>query len=1402
MKQKLLYICLLILCALAWSGELWGITKGTITYDNWYNDVTPSKGNGVGFYVCSVNTKNFLSASNRSMSSADNATIFYWVSSGSKLQSTYNGTTYHLNVGVSDQSVTTGGTNTASTIEFKSQDGYYAIGGGYWLLNNNGTTLDRKAKTGNNYQQSKWYLVSSDQYSRFLKLKNEYVSLQTNAYNAINNGTYSKSNLPDTYYNNIVTAIGVSLSLSSATATINTAYDNLKSLYDNLATVSSAYTTAKNTTLPGKQSQSTNNNPSGVADEDIESAYTTLENATSVSEINDAVALVKNFDTIVWDVNQMRINDEKTDPASAHNDITYASSDDEIISVSGNKIIANAAGSAIITASTSGGNGYYAVTATKTVTVVERQVANDLSVSLSTQDTYVGNTINVTFSNQNNTESPITCTITEQSLSTEINVGTNVITYSNGVITAHNAGTAKIQFHQESTEDVKSFDSQVYLITVSKIANPITITSLGGGTATNITLKYGATASLVYTATNTDTSPVVTPATGSYSSYSNGTITAGNSAGTDIYEIIQAETYKYDAGYTSFTIRVNNTDEAVGYVLYYDDESYTGNWSEGATLTMSGPGDLLSFQATKNMDTAVGDMIVKTSTNGSDWPTLESIGVGSLNKNDYKPFSYGLNDEAIRYIRFDNDGSYRRYYKDVKVRRKTYVRASANKTDLGTLYTDQTDQVTITVSYSSTNGGNINISSSNSHFVASVGYLPVESGKTATSSKGTSYICGVDGTQTFTVTYIPDPDHLGTETTDITIGDQYNFATVITLTATSKKYATSIARGSNPIVETTIGGSISNAFSFSGTSSTYPSADDSDDFYYTISHTPNTVEVISYDPATGTVKGLNAGEATLTITQKKTNLYHYTSESFVFTVNKLEDDDNIDLSTLSFYVDGNATVLWTNAAADNDGAITVTYEEDDITYTNVLQNREGGFISYSAREITGKNAGSGRIKVTRAETDKYVAKKVYFDITVNKFSQTLTWDNDDIETYIKTGHTLEGNTARSDAPAADNVTVTYSSSDTDYITVNPSTGVLTGEAVGDNIVITASQEGNYKYLPATQLTRQFSVTNKQIPVFTPDVDFSGMSRQMEYSDVATITVADVSSGDDFTITKGDNTILDVVRSGETITIKALKVGSTTLTLTQEGNDGYIGRSKTYNIVVFWPDDFLALSSSTSPSYTEDTYRKVFFNNTLKSGYSTIALPFNTTVENIVGDSYDADVDWVAQLSVVTYNAQDGYSLYFEKKSEIVANQPYILHLGTAVNSPVFTNVSVVAAATASQNATKGVNLNKWTMHSNYTPGFDMEGYYGIAGEKIKKGTEGATLSAFRAYIEGPADPSVQVKAAYLDYDEADGLLEVLRGEAHSAESVYDLQGRQLPKAQRGLNIIRGADGVVRKVLKK
>lgn len=1102
--------------------------------------------------------------------------------------------------------------------------------------------------------------------------------------------------------------------------------------------------------------------------------------------------------------------DVVTDAGNANTVVTYSTPGVATYNATTNAITATGEGSTTITFT-------QAATATHegkvlTIDVTVTKVTNTLAISLPAQAAEVDGTIALAITGQNNADA-IVATITDTQLSSTVNNGSDVITYANGVITARNAGTAHIKFSQPATAKYTAYASQTYEITVTKRSNAITLT-LNGAAATNIKLKYGATATLAYTRTNMDTTPTVTRTSGSYTTLAGSTITAGNAAGTDIYEISQAETYKYEAGYAQFSIRVNNTDEGTAYVLY-EEKEYSHGTGAGVTHTyqLSGPGETLSYTAGTWFAAIYYNLYVEWSADNSSWTVAQDN--QSLSGTENKDFSCAIPENA-RYVRFrfPGGGTSVKNVSNVKATRKTYVRATSNTTAFGNTYTDQTKTATFTVNYSSANGGNINVSSSNPHFVPSISAISVPTNKTAvdnSNGNNTSYICGVDGTQTFTVTYTPDPDQLGAEEAVITIGDLFH-SQKITLTATSQKYSTSIARGTNTATETTVDGSIANAFAFSGTSTATPSASSDADFYYTISHTQtsgvnNGTGVISYDPATNTITGLNQGTARLTIYQKKTNLYNATSQTFDFSVSKLENNTIMTLSTKTLNVDGTATVELMNA--DSDGGLSASYS--NTNYQNESQNREGGLLTFAGNTLTGWNAGTGTVTITQAETYKYVSKSQSFNVTVNKLTQTLTWDNPDLETTMQVGSTLEGNTATSDAGLTP---VTYSSGNTAAITIDANTGVLTAVATGSNVGITASQAGNYKYAPAS-LTRLFSVFNKQTPAFVADAHFTGANGRIEYTFSATITVTGVSDGDDFSITNGDNTVINVVREGETITITGLKIGNTTLTLAQQGNDDFIAKSQTYNIAVYWPDDFLALTPTETPSITEGTYRKVFFNRDFSAaGYYSLALPFSTTVAALTGRAANAD-DWVAQLETVTYNEEDGYTLYFNKVTDgdITANQPYILHLGATVTNPTWTNVEVEEAEETTVEAKAGYGNNigaagifsDWSMTSNFNPEMSMSGKYGVVNGAgaLKKGGSTATLKAFSAYIEGPASSAgVKVQSAFTDEWGVTTYIKGLPDEGAESEAcgdeLYDLSGRRIDLRQqptRGI-YVRGGRRVV------
>lgn len=1112
-----------------------------------------------------------------------------------------------------------------------------------------------------------------------------------------------------------------------------------------------------------------------------------LDGNTTTYTIN--VVKHPNTFTLAAESKALKVGEEWTNVVTntGNNNTQVSYSDDDIATYDAteNKITAVAEGSTTITFTQAATDTY--ATTTKTIDITVTKYTNTLSITLPSLETDVEGSIVLGIEGKNNPAS-IVANITEEHQTSGVNNGEGVISFNatTNAITGLNAGTAKITFYQPATDKYTASQSYTFDITVNKVANAITI-KMNNEQKNSLNVARGDQVTLSYTSPSSgDYHIALTSGSTATGTISGNTITAGNTDGTNIWTISQDETYRYEAATATVRIKVNSVAEAEGYVLN-DATEYSHGGGSGTIheYTLSGPGEILTYSARRQTAAVYYNLYAQYTIDGSVWITAQD---NTSVETSYKDFTCSIPDNAIK-VRFyleNSAGTLDKFVKNVKVTRKTYVRSASDNRNLGDVYTDQTASTTFKIDYSSTNGGNLEIISSNPRFTIS------ESSVTVVNNSD-----NVGSPKTITVTYTPDPDHLGTDNGTITVSDRY-YSSDLVFTATAKKYSTTIARGNNTATETTVEGSIANAFAFTGTSATYPSVDSNADFYYTISHTQTSsfnkgTGVISYDPATNTITGKNQGTARLTIYQKKTDLYNATSQTFDFSVTKLENNTVMSLSTKTLSVDGTATVELMNA--DSDGALSATYS--NISYQNESQNRDGGLLSFAGNTLTGVNAGTGKVTITQAETYKYVAKSQEFNVTVNKLTQTLSWDNPDLETTMQVGSTLEGNTATSDA---DLTPVTYSSGNASAITVDANTGVLTAVTTGSNIGITASQAGNYKYLHAT-LTRQFSVFNKQTPAFNADSHFSGSTGRIEYTLTATITITGVSDGldGDFTITNGDNTVIDVVRDGETITITGLKEGSTMLTLAQAANDDYLAKTQTYNIEVYWPDDFLALSPTVEPTHTAKTYRKVFFNRSLKAGYSTLSVPFNTTVQNIVGTGYNATNDWVAQLSVVTYNAKDGYSLYFNKTNEIVANQPYILHLGSEVNSPVFTNVSVVAAEEGSQSTTKGVvNADQWILHANYDPTFDMDGYYGVVGEKIKKGITGSTLKAYHAYVVGPA--SAAVKAAYLEEDEADGLLEFLMAESEGKESFYDLQGRQLPRAQQGFNIVRDADGSVKKVM--
>lgn len=264
---------------------------------------------------------------------------------------------------------------------------------------------------------------------------------------------------------------------------------------------------------------------------------------------------------------------------------------------------------------------------------------------------------------------------------------------------------------------------------------------------------------------------------------------------------------------------------------------------------------------------------------------------------------------------------------------------------------------------------------------------------------------------------------------------------------------------------------------------------------------------------------------------------------------------------------------------------------------------------------------------------------------------------------------------------------------------------------------------NVKVTRATTLTSSatsidFGTTDPGVPVSrTISVDFNNT-----YSDAI---LKGTCTNAAFTVTQRS---MGATGTAEiTVTYNPGKAGSDTGRVTLSMGTAGKNNNVTYSFDVSGKSR-LHLYPSNTGSYQSGNVPGVVLHRTLPAGYSTIALPFDTSIEQITGNGNDK----VFTLCNVSYTVAEGYTFYFTEVEGgvIAAGQPYVIFLNAEVNTPSWENI------TCGELSAVTISRGGWDFVSNFQANTSMTGKYGVVNSKnkIMKGGAGATLNAFTAYF--------------------------------------------------------------------
>ena len=313
-----------------------------------------------------------------------------------------------------------------------------------------------------------------------------------------------------------------------------------------------------------------------------------------------------------------------------------------------------------------------------------------------------------------------------------------------------------------------------------------------------------------------------------------------------------------------------------------------------------------------------------------------------------------------------------------------------------------------------------------------------------------------------------------------------------------------------------------------------------------IVYTSNNDSVASIDGTTLTVN--SEGSVVITATQAGDETYKSASFERTFSFGRMAQTItwNDDLTNLVI----NDTVILT---ATSDAELAIVYTVDNNTVATI--NGDTLFII---------GAGEAIITASQAGNETYNSTSVSKTINIAKLDQTITWEQE-FAADLTIGNTIELN-----ATATSGEAVVFASSNEAVATI--ADNVLTVTGVGET-TITASQAGNNNYNAATEVTKTLSI-GKLDQTITWNQDIANL----QIGESVTLD-ATASSGLEIVYTSNNDSVASI--DGTTLTVNS--EGSVVITATQAGDETYKSASfeRTFSFgrmaqTITWNDDLTNL----------------------------------------------------------------------------------------------------------------------------------------------------------------------------------------------------------------------------------